>query len=416
MTVLDAPGLLRAVGLLADGPVVWGRPVRARGSGVFVVELAPAPATAPIELTRIGKWVERLPGLRIDGRPATSRAVAARLAAFWIPSTTVLYVGSSSGSVAARVAAIDRTILGDRRPHAGGHWLKTIAGLERARLWWAATDAVEEYEDALFGAFAEAVPAVDRERLHDPSTVMPWANLRTTGGERKGHGLSGYLVAEDAAAAPPRPRVVEVPPGAAVGATGLPPSRAAGGTTRRAPRPGSGAGPTPRSRPTRALAQTPARPEPVYLSAGGIERLRVEHRDLTEVRRPEVIGRIKAAKELGDLKENADYTAAREEQSFLEGRIATIETLLRDATLIEAPGAAADGRIDLGSRVSVEESSAPGDVTVYELVGTAEADPGAGRISNASPVGRALVGRRVGETVAVRTPRGEVEYRIVAVE
>jgi transcription elongation factor GreA len=154
----------------------------------------------------------------------------------------------------------------------------------------------------------------------------------------------------------------------------------------------------------------------VYLSAGGIERLRAEHRDLTEVRRPEVIGRIKAAKELGDLKENADYTAAREEQSFLEGRIATIETLLRDATLIEAPGAAADGRIDLGSRVSVEEASAPGDVTVYELVGTAEADPGAGRISNASPVGRALVGRRVGETVAVRTPRGEVEYRIVAVE
>jgi hypothetical protein len=130
VTVLDAPGLLRAVGLLADGPVVWGRPVRARGSGVFVVELAPAPATAPIELTRIGKWVERLPGLRIDGRPATSRAVAARLAAFWIPSTTVLYVGSSTGSVAARVAAIDRTILGDRRPHAGGHWLKTIAGLE----------------------------------------------------------------------------------------------------------------------------------------------------------------------------------------------------------------------------------------------------------------------------------------------
>lgn len=416
MTVLDAPGLLRAVGLLADGPVVWGRPVRAPRPGVFVVELAPPAATAPIELTRIGKWVERFPGMRIDGRPATSRAVAARLAAFWIPSTSVLYVGASTGSVAARVASIDRTVLGDRRPHAGGHWLKTIAGLERARIWWAATDAVEEYEDALFGAFAMAVPAVDRERLHDPSAVMPWANLRTTAGERKAHGLSGYLAVEDAATPAPTPRIVHLAPGAADGASGLPPTRAAGGTTRRAPRPTSGATPTLGTRPGRATRPTPPRPEPIYLSAEGIERLRAEHRELTEVRRPEVIGRIKAAKELGDLKENADYTAAREEQSFLEGRIGTIETLLRDATLIEAPGAAADGRIDLGSRISVEEASAPGEVTVYELVGTAEADPGAGRISNASPVGRALVGRRVGETVTVRTPRGEVEYRIVAVE
>jgi transcription elongation factor GreA len=154
----------------------------------------------------------------------------------------------------------------------------------------------------------------------------------------------------------------------------------------------------------------------VYLSAEGLARLREEHRELTESRRPEVIGRIKSAKELGDLKENADYTAAREEQSFVEGRIATIEALLRDATVIEAPAAGADGRIDLGSRVSVEETAAPGEVTVYEIVGSAEADPAAGRISNASPVGRALIGARVGETVTVRTPRGDVRYRIATVE
>ena len=135
---------------------------------------------------------------------------------------------------------------------------------------------------------------------------------------------------------------------------------------------------------------------------------------LTTVKRPEVILRIKTAKELGDLKENADYTSAREEQSFLEGRIANIEGMLRTAVVIEAPGA--DGRVHLGSEVSVVEVEGDGEVVVYRIVGSAEADPAAGRISNASPVGRALVGHGAGEVVAVATPRGAVAYRIVAIK
>jgi transcription elongation factor GreA len=424
-TALTGPGLLRSVGLLADGPAVWGRPFAAGGPGVFVVELPSPPASAPIELTRIGKWIERVPTLRLDGGdgPPTSRAVAARLASFWIPSTTVLYVGSSTSSVAGRVAAIEATALGDRRPYAGGHWLKALTGLERARVWWARTDATEEYEDALFATFAEAVPAADRARLHDRDVVLPFANLRSTAGDRKGHGLSGYLV--PAEAAPPRvaPHVTELPPGDAEGASGLPPTRAAGGTTRRGPRTepvagaaaGSGASPARRATGDRAIGvPPPPAPDPTYLSTEGISRLRVELAELTTVRRPEVIARIKTAKELGDLKENADYTAAREEQSFLEGRIATIEGLLRAAVVIEAPGA--DGRVHVGSTVSVEEQGGDGSVVVYRIVGSAEADPAAGRISNASPVGRALIGRSVGETVAVATPRGSAAFRIVAVE
>jgi len=135
---------------------------------------------------------------------------------------------------------------------------------------------------------------------------------------------------------------------------------------------------------------------------------------LTTVKRPEVILRIKTAKELGDLKENADYTSAREEQSFLEGRIANIEGMLRTAVVIEAPGA--DGRVHLGSEVSVEEVEGDGEVVVYRIVGSTEAKPAEGRISNSSPVGRALIGRSVGEVVAVATPRGAVEYRIVAID
>ena len=416
---LDAATLLRSVGLLADGPAVWGRPMRASGAGIFIIELPSPPATAPLELTRIGKWLEHVKTMRIDGQEATSKAVAARLAAFWIPSTTVLYIGTSQQSMAARVGAIERTVLGDRRPYAGGNWLKALSGLDRARVWWAQTAATEEYEDALFAAFAAAVPEADRARLHDSTVVLPFANLRSTGGDRKAHGLNGYLVPEVVVPTVPPGRTVNLPPGDADGAGGLPASRAAGGTIRR-----TGRAPVARApRTPRAPAASPRRKgdapggprrgEPTYLSAEGIERLRVEHAELTGVRRPEVIARIKSAKELGDLKENADYSSAREEQSFLEGRIASIEALMRDATIIEAPGA--NGRVDLGSKVSVEETGAPGEVMIYELVGTAEADPAAGRISNASPVGRALIGRRVGDTVAVRTPRGDVAYRIVEV-
>ncbi len=420
--ILDAAVLLRSVGLLADGPAVWGRPMRAAGPGIFIIELPNPPGTAPIELTRIGKWIERLPGMRIDGEEATSKAVAARLASFWIPSTSVLYIGTSQQSMAARVGAIERTALGDRRPYAGGNWLKTLTGLERARVWWAGTDATEEYEDALFTAFAAAIPEAERERLPDATAVLPFANLRPSGGERKAHGLTGYLVPEEKVLEMPAGHVVEMPPGDADGANGLPASRVGGGTTRRtgrapaaprAPRAARAPAASPRRRGDAPAG--PRRGEPTYLSTEGIERLKREHEELTGVRRPEVIARIKSAKELGDLKENADYSSAREEQSFLEGRIASIEALLRDATVIEAPAASAAGRIDLGSRVSIELVGQPGDVTVYELVGTAEADPSAGRISNASPVGRALIGRRVGDTVAVRTPRGDVEYRIVAV-
>jgi transcription elongation factor GreA len=394
--------------------------MRASGPGIFIIELPNPPATAPIELTRIGKWIERLPGMKIDGEEATSKAVAARLASFWIPSTSVLYVGTSQQSMAARVGAIERTVLGDRRPYAGGNWLKTLTGLERARVWWAGTDATEEYEDALFTAFAAAIPDTDRERLPDTTVVLPFANLRSSGGERKAHGLTGYLVPEEKVPEMPAGHVVEMPPGDADGVNGLRASRASGGTTRRtgrAPTKERAARPAPavRHRTAKAAHARAARAEPVYLSAEGIGRLREELAELTGTKRPEIIARIKSAKELGDLKENADYSSAREEQSFLEGRIASIEALLRDATVIEAPAASAAGRIDLGSRVSIELVGQPGDVTVYELVGTAEADPAAGRISNASPVGRALIGRRVGDTVAVRTPRGDVEYKIIEV-
>ncbi|MGH2476160.1 MAG: transcription elongation factor GreA, partial [Candidatus Limnocylindrales bacterium] len=149
------------------------------------------------------------------------------------------------------------------------------------------------------------------------------------------------------------------------------------------------------------------------LTAEGAERMRAELTELTGTRRSEVIGRIRAAKELGDLKENADYTAAREEQSFLEGRIQAIERRLRDAVIAPAPTGGAGGGADFGSTVTVEIDGAS---VTYTLVGSAEADPSAGRLSVASPVGRALLGATAGSTVTVQTPRGAVDYEVISVD
>ena len=169
----DAASLLRSVGLLADGPAAWGRPIPAHGPGVFVIELPTPLATAPIELTRVGKWIERVETLRMDGSRPASRALAARLASFWVPSQTVVYVGASDASVGRRITAIARTELGDRRPHSGGHWLKTLRSLDGLRVWWAPTDATEEYEDALLAAFADRVSSADVPAGLDRGPILP---------------------------------------------------------------------------------------------------------------------------------------------------------------------------------------------------------------------------------------------------
>ena len=410
----SAPELLRAVGLMADGPVVWGRPTPYGGPGVFVVELPAPRPTAPIELTRVGKWIERVESFRLDGERPTSRQVAARLASFWLPSQQVLFVGATPVSVRGRISALRETALGDRKPSPGGHWLHVLTGLGTARIWWAATEAIEEYEDALLDAFAAGIPPEERAALPDTDTVLPFANLRTPTGARKRTGLTGTLLAEPAAPPAPGTRVVTFPDGDAEGARGEPP-----GPKRRAtpaagarPRAAAGTGSTTRSTGTRSSAASRAkRPnEPVHLTPEGAARLRTELDELVTARRPEVVARIRTAKELGDLKENADYTSAREEQSFLEGRIQAIEAQLRDAVIIEVP--AAGSRVGLGSTVTIETG---GDTITYTLVGSAEADPAQGRISVASPVGQALVGHAPGDEIVVRTPRGEAHYRIVSV-
>ncbi len=412
----DAASLLRSVGLMADGPTVWGRPIPAQGPGVFVIEL-PAPlANAPLELTRVGKWIERVETLRLDGERPTSRALASRLASFWLPSQTVLYIGATDASIGRRVAAIARTELGDRRPHSGGHWLKTLRSLDGLRVWWTLTDATEEYEDALFSAFAGAIPAAELGAVPDGEVVLPWANLRRSTGERRATGLSGSLLADPTAVQPAPPTfVVQVPDGDAEGADGHRPAPKRPATVPRTPRaapaarstPAGGAG-APATVPT--APAVPVVPVAEALTADGAERLRAELDELTQVKRPQVIARIRTAKEHGDLKENSDYHAAREEQSFLEGRVQAIEARLRSAVIVDAP--VAGSHVGLGSVVTLDDD---GETVTYTIVGADESDPKRGRISSSSPVGHALVGRDMGDFVVVQTPAGERRYRILEI-
>ncbi|MGD1993354.1 MAG: transcription elongation factor GreA [Anaerolineae bacterium] len=153
--------------------------------------------------------------------------------------------------------------------------------------------------------------------------------------------------------------------------------------------------------------------EPVYLTPEGLQDLKKELYELVNVRRPEMAERLRKAIQQGDLSENADYIQGKEEQGFLEGRIQQIEAMLRNAVLIEDQGATDEVR--LGSYVTVREEGGS-ESEVYHLVGSAEADPLNGKISRASPLGQALLGSQVGDTVAIDAPAGEIRFKVVAIE
>ncbi len=150
----------------------------------------------------------------------------------------------------------------------------------------------------------------------------------------------------------------------------------------------------------------------ILITQEGLLKLKSEYQDLKSVRRPEVISRIKLAKELGDLSENAEYSSAKEEQSFIEGRIQELEEIIKYAKVVESEGKTGHKTVDIGASVNVEVE---GEADSFELVGPAESDPANGKISVDSPVGRALIGHKEKDKVAVKTPDGEVLYTITTV-
>jgi transcription elongation factor GreA len=150
--------------------------------------------------------------------------------------------------------------------------------------------------------------------------------------------------------------------------------------------------------------------KPAYLSQEGLDKLREELNEMVTVRRAEVAARIQEAKEHGDITENAEYEDAKNEQAFVEGRIQTLSALIKNAVIIDEHASTAF--VGIGSTVDVE--SEDGKET-FRIVGSAEANPAEGRISNESPVGRALLGHRKGDKVQVSVPAGSWTYKIVGI-
>jgi transcription elongation factor GreA len=149
--------------------------------------------------------------------------------------------------------------------------------------------------------------------------------------------------------------------------------------------------------------------EQVYLTAEGAQELQRELDTLISVRRPELAQKLKEAVSQGDLKENADYHDAKEQQAFIEGRIKYLENVLHSAEII-----ANDGNSDVvsvGSQVTIVEDGTD-DEEVYSIVGAAEAKPDEGKISHLSPIGSALLGARKGEKVRVQTPGGQISFKV----
>lgn len=153
----------------------------------------------------------------------------------------------------------------------------------------------------------------------------------------------------------------------------------------------------------------------VPLTIKGAEKLRAELENLKSVVRPRIVAAISEARAHGDLKENAEYHAAKEQQSFSEGRIAEIEAKLSNAQIIDVTRVEANGKVIFGATVEVENLDT-GDVVTYQIVGEDEADIKEGRISVGSPIARALIGKEVEDVVTVKAPSGDIEYEILAIQ
>ncbi|HLR64540.1 MAG TPA: transcription elongation factor GreA [Pseudogracilibacillus sp.] len=150
-----------------------------------------------------------------------------------------------------------------------------------------------------------------------------------------------------------------------------------------------------------------------YVTEEGKAKLEAELHDLKTVKRKEVVERIKVARDFGDLSENSEYDSAKEEQAFVETRIAQVEKMIRNAVIIES-----DDDLDvvgLGKTVTFQELP-NGEKETYTIVGSAEADPFEGRISNDSPMAKSLIGHGQGEQVSVNTPGGDIEVKILEVK
>lgn len=153
--------------------------------------------------------------------------------------------------------------------------------------------------------------------------------------------------------------------------------------------------------------------DPIYLTSEGEIRLKKELAELKGSARDEIARRLRSAIQMGDLSENADYHKAKEDQGFLEGRIQELEYILKNAIIVEESTTPREV-VDVGATITIQEEDYPPET--YRMVGIKEADPRQGLISNESPIGKALMGSRVGDEVIAQTPAGQLTFKIIKIE
>ena len=153
--------------------------------------------------------------------------------------------------------------------------------------------------------------------------------------------------------------------------------------------------------------------EPVYVTQEGLAKMKAELAERIDVRRPEIADRLHKAIAMGDLKENADYHVAKEDQGFNEGRVNELQNAILSAVLITTP--LRSDVVRLGVSVVIAEEGYEDEEEAYQIVGAREADPTNGRISNESPIGRALLGARAGSVVAANTPGGVMRFKVLKI-
>lgn len=150
-----------------------------------------------------------------------------------------------------------------------------------------------------------------------------------------------------------------------------------------------------------------------YLTVEGAEKIKAELAELKGPQRTELAQRLRSAIQMGDLSENADYHKAKEDQGFLEGHIKELEYLLHNAVIVDISDVSTDS-VQVGTRITIQEEGE--EPETYQMVGANEADPPNGRISNESPIGQALFGKKVGETAIAHTPGGQIKFKILKIE
>lgn len=189
--------LFRNAGLKFDGPVRWSDTVRNDNPGVYVVSLSADPnknlgilSVAPISIEIISQWIHRVPAIELNGeRNPTPDAISNRLAEFWLPDENIIYIGMTTGKLRTRTNQYYNTPLGKSKPHAGGHWLKTLSNLSNLYLYHAACKTPKAKEDQLLGYFVLNVSNNAKTILRDRTNPFPFANIEYPRGTRKKHGI-----------------------------------------------------------------------------------------------------------------------------------------------------------------------------------------------------------------------------------